>query len=127
MSKYKFRYFKIHDVDCVSQVSISSTAKEIFDYMDEYLENVCTVKGFDPSDDSFDILYKDGSTDCVNSDYDGHHIKRRGIASLVWTNACDNTVYGGWAINEHGVVIPSETIVIADCGITEIEEPVSLV
>ena len=51
---YKYRYFKIHDVGCVLQVSISSTAKEIFDYMDEYLENVRTVKGFDPSDDSFD-------------------------------------------------------------------------
>ena len=124
---YKYRYFKIHDVGCISQVSISSTAKEIFDYMDEYLENIQSVQGFDPSDDSFDILYKDGSTDCVNSDYDGHYIKRRNIASFVWTNACDSVVYGGWAINEHGVVTPSGTVQIADFGITEVEEPVSLV
>ena len=79
------------------------------------------------TDDSFDILYKDGSTDCVNSDYDGHHIKRRNIASFVWTNACDSVVYGGWSINEHGVVTPSGTVQIADFGITEVEEPVSLV
>lgn len=124
---YKYRYFKINDVGCVSQVSISSTIKEIFDYMNEYLENIKSVKGFDPSDDSFDILYKDGTTDCVNSDYDGHHIRKRGIASLVWTNACDSVVYGGWAINEHGVVIPSETVQIANYGITEIEEPNGLV
>lgn len=51
--------------------------------MDEYLENL-PDEWFDGMNDCFYILYKDGTYDCINEEYDGHKIKRINIASIVY-------------------------------------------
>lgn len=113
------RTFLIQDIDCkvdVRQVS----RKEALSYMDEYLENF-PYDWFDRSWATTHILYKDGSYDCVNEDYDGHKIKRQHIASIVFDNECDSVVYGNFEINEYGVVTTSFEEVIADKNIVEVK------
>lgn len=107
------------DVDCDSIVESVSTQKEFFSYVDEYLYNL-QYDWFGGSDDTFEILYKDGSRDYINEEYDGHKIRRNNIISMVYNNACTAIVYGGFSINEYGVVTTSETVNIAKCNLKEI-------
>lgn len=118
--KIKERTFMIEDVDCVSIVEVVSKQKDVFDWLEDYIENM-QYEWFDPCDDSFAILYKDGTTDYIDESYDGHKIRRRGIASMVYNNTCTSIVYGPFAINAYGVVTVSEKEEIADENIRELK------
>ena len=115
----KDRRFLIKDIDCEVLVEVMSR-KEALELLDEYLENL-TYEWFDGSDDCFHILYKDGSCDCINEEYDGHKIKIRDIASIVYDNACTSMVYGNFEINEYGVVTTAFEEKIAEENIIEIK------
>lgn len=117
--KVKERNFRIEDINCVAVVEIVNKQKDIFDAIDEYVEN-CQYEWYDSSDDTFAILYKDGTEDYIGEDYDGHKIRRNNIASMVWNNPCTAVVYGGFEINEYGVVTTSSNVVIAESNLTEI-------
>lgn len=114
------RIFRILDIDCESIVEVRSR-KDLLDYMDEYLDNM-SHDWFDPTNDSFAILYKDGTHDYIDSCYDGHKIKRQHIASMVYTNVCTSIVYGNFEMNRYGVVTPSDVEIIAEENIVEIFE-----
>lgn len=103
--------YLIKDIDCTIIVE-KENKKEILSWMDEYLENM-KYEWFDGSEQMFHILYKDGSYDCINEDYDGHKVKRTNIASIVYDNPCTSMVYGNYEINEYGVVTTSlyETVI----------------
>lgn len=104
--------FKILDIDTNIVVELSNTQKEIFDWMDEYIENL-QYDWYDGSDMSFKILYKDGTEDIIDMDYDGHKVKRNNIKSLVFDNPSTSMAYGTYQINEYGVVNTSDTINIS--------------
>ena len=100
----KTRTFIIKDLDYEMLVEETSR-KEILDYMEEYIENL-SYEWFDGSDTGFNILYKDGSSDSVNVEYDGHKIKKINIQSIVYDNPCSSMTFGKYSINEYGVVSP---------------------
>lgn len=115
----KTRTFLIKDIDATVDVEFT-TRKEMFGYMDEYMENL-EYSWFNPSDDSFAILYKDGSWDFVDDGYDGHKVKKTNIASIVYTNACTYMVYGNFEMNEYGcVTCAMHETTISDTNIEEI-------
>ena len=114
------RTFLIKDIDCTVVVEIAKTRKEVLDWLDQYIENF-EYDFFDPTDDAFAILYKDGTTDHIDAEYDGHKIKRKGIISMVYTNACTDIVFGNFEMNEYGVVTPSEIEIIDNTNIVEIK------
>lgn len=112
------RVFLIRDIQCETIVEITSR-KDVLSWLDEYLENL-PYEWFDGRDDCFHILYKDGTCDCINEEYDGHKIRKQHIASIVYTNACTDMVYGNFEINEYGVVTPAFEEKIATTNIVEI-------
>ena len=113
----KTKTFLIKDIDCEMLVE-ETTRKEILDYMEEYIENL-SYDWFDGSDSGFSILYKDGSSDSVGVDYDGHKIRKINIQSIVYDNPCSSMVFGHYSINEYGVVSPDfETMI--DSNIEEV-------
>ena len=99
----EIRTIHTSDVDTDVEIEIMTRAKDVLDWMDEYIENF-EEDWFDPTDDSFEILYKDGTTDSVDSWYDGHKIRRQGIKSIVYNNPCTYIVYGDYEVNEYGIV-----------------------
>lgn len=115
------RVFLIEDIDSTITVEIMSKQKDIIDCMDEYIENI-EYDWFDASDESFSILYKDGTFDYVDEEYDGHKVKRNNIQSIIDNNPCTYAVYGDFEINEYGVVTVSDSEVIANTNIIEVEE-----
>lgn len=115
----KDRRFLVKDIDCEVIVEVT-TRKEVLEWMDEYLENL-PYEWFDGSNDCFYILYKDGTYDCINEDYDGHKIKRINITSIVYDNAETSMVYGNFEINEYGVVTTAFEEKIAQDNIIEIK------
>lgn len=100
------RRFHIIDIDCTILVEIT-TRKELLSYLEEYTENF-EYDWFDGSDTQFTLLYKDGSYDVVNEEYDGHKIKKQNILSIVYDNPETSMVYGNFEINEYGVVTVAE-------------------
>lgn len=113
----KTKTFLVKDLDCEMFVE-ETTRKEILDYMEEYIENL-NYDWFDGSDSAFAILYKDGSSDCINEEYDGRKIKKTNIESIVYDNPCTSMVFGHYSINECGVVSPEfETMI--DSNIEEV-------
>lgn len=92
----------VKDVECQIEIEIMSKTKDIFDWLDEYVENL-EYEWFDGSDDSFEIIYKDGTVEYIDNSYDGHKIKRRNIKSMLYNNPCTYMVYGDYEINEYGV------------------------
>ena len=119
--KIKERIFRIEDIDAEVMVEVVNRQKDIFDCLDDYMDNF-NEDFFCTEDDSFEILYKNGKTDYISSDWDGHKVRRNSILSMVYNNACTAVVYGNFEINEYGVVYASESEVIADENITEITE-----
>ena len=115
----KDRRFLVKDIDCEVVVEVTSR-KEVLEWMDEYLENL-PYEWFDGSNEHFQILYKVGTYDCINEDYDGHKIRRTNIASIVYDNAETSIVYGNFEINEYGVVTPAFEEKIAQDNIVEIK------
>lgn len=103
--------YRIIDIDC-DVIIENVTRKEALSWLDEFIENY-EFDWCDLSDDSYEILYNDGSRDYINEDYDGHKIKRVNIASIVFNNAETAIVYGGYEINEYGVVSASFEKLIA--------------
>lgn len=97
----KNRYFYIKDVDCTITVEYL-TRKEILSWLDEYAENVKSGFGC-VSDESYEILYNDGTTDFIDESYDGHKIRRQNIAAIVNCNPCTYMVFGHFEMNEYGV------------------------
>ena len=115
----KRRAFNIIDIDCITIVEVSSNKKEIFSWMDEHIENM--MGGWDyADDDSYEILYNDGTYDYVDCCYDGHKIKRNNIKSMVFNNAETSIVFGPFEINEYGVVTVSEEEKISKENIEEV-------
>lgn len=112
------RNFHIEDVDCTVMVELT-TRKDILGYVDELIENI--EYGYDMVDYACTILYNDGSYDYINeNDYDGHHVKRTNIASIVYDNPCTSIVFGNFELNEYGVVTPSFETKIAEENIKEV-------
>ena len=74
--------YLIKDIDCEIIVE-ETTRKEILGYLEQYLENLKN-DWFDASNESFTFLYKDGTIDCINIDYDGHKIKKQNISSSAY-------------------------------------------
>lgn len=99
----EIRTFHIEDVDCTIEIEIMSTQKDVFDWLDQYIENL-KYDWFDATDESFQIFYKDGTTEYIDSSYDGHKIRRQNIKSMVYNNPCTYIVYGEYEVNEYGVV-----------------------
>lgn len=114
----KDRVFLIQDINCKTYVEIVSR-KEVLSWLDNYIDNII-YDWFDGTEDCFQILYKDGSTDYIYEDYDGHKVKRQNIASIVYNNPETSIVYGNFEINEYGVVTPAFEEKIADINIIEI-------
>ena len=114
------RIFKVEDIDCEIIVEVVSKQKDIFDFLDEYIDNL-SYDWFDGSDDSFEILYNDGTSEYISDDYDGHKIRRNNIASMVYNNACTAVVYGKFEVNEYGIVYASADEKIAEQNITEVK------
>ena len=113
------RIFKILDIDCQVVVEIEKTQKEMFSWLDEYIDNL-PYDWFDASDETFEILYKDGTVDIIDQEYDGHKIRRNNIKSFCYNNACSAIVYGAFEINEYGVVYASDVEKIASENIVEV-------
>ena len=86
----------------IIDVAIMTTRKDVLDYVDEYVENL-NNDCFDSTDESFEIIYKDGTSDFVDSFYDGHKIKRQNIKSILYNNPCDYIVFGEYVMNKYGV------------------------
>ena len=123
------RYFFINDIQTTSIVEFE-TRKELLSYLDCYLYNHEMVKeienngGFsniDLMDESYAILYKDGTIDIIDEEYDGHKVKRQNIVSIVYTNASTSIVYGPFEINEYGIVTVSDKIIIDNTNLVEID------
>ena len=113
------RHFMIQDINCISIVEIVSRSKDIFDWLDDYIENL-RYEWFESSDESFSILYKDGTQDYIDENYDGHKIKRQNIQSMIYNNPCTSIVYGTFEINEYGVITTSNIEKISNVNINEI-------
>lgn len=114
----KRRNFLVEDIDCSITVEID-TRKNILSAMDEFVENL-EYDWFDASDEVFEILYKDGTEDRIDEDYDGHKIKRQNIESMVYSNPCTYVVYGNFEMNDYGVVHTAYVESISDVNIKEI-------
>ena len=113
----KTRTFLIKNIDCEMIVE-ETTRKEVLEWMDDYIEN-SVYDWFDGSDQAFLILYKDGTSDFINEEYDGHKVRRTNIASIIYDNPCTSMVFGNYEINEYGVVTTSFEMNINE-GIEEI-------
>ena len=119
MTAKKDRIFNIIDIDADIVVEVVKTRKEVFLWMDDFIENL-QYKWFD-SDDIFMILYDDGTEDYIDRDYDGHKIKKQHISSMVYSNDCTYIAFGNFAINEYGVVTTSLEEEISDFNIKEVK------
>ena len=107
----KVHKYHIIDLDCEIIVE-ETTRKEILSYLDEYLENL--EYGYDMSDFAFHILYTNGKAISIvdNDDTDAHQIRRQNILSMVYDNPSTSMTFGPYAINEYGVVTPSDKMYI---------------
>lgn len=119
MKNLNTRYFFLKDIETTVIVEFARTQKEIFSWLDEMVENL--QYDWFHTDDTFCILYKDGTEEYINSDYDGHKIKRNNIASIVYSNDCSYIVYGNFEINECGVVYTAYDEKIDNSNIVEID------
>lgn len=115
----KDRYFYIKDIHCTITVEYL-TRKEMLSWLDEYAENV--ISGFGcVSDESYEILYNDGTTDFIDESYDGHKIKRQNIAAIVNCNPSTYMVYGHFEMNEYGVASAAFADKIDNTNIIEVD------
>lgn len=102
----KNRYFYIPDIDAVETVEIDSR-KNLLSIVDEAIESINNGMWEDAG--VISILYKDGSFEYIDEEYDGHKIRKINIVSIVWANPETYCVYGGFEVNEWGVVTASAT------------------
>ena len=92
----------LSDVGCIIEIEIMTTIKDVFDWLEQYIENL-NYSWFDSTDESFEIIYKDGKTEYIDSFYDGHKISKINIKSMLYNNPVDYIVYGDYEVNEYGV------------------------
>ena len=126
---FKRRFFYLKNVGCSIKVEQISR-KEMLGWLDDYIACVKENNYYgrdinDTQEDTYEILYKDGTADYIDTDYDGHKVKRTNIVSIVNCNAESNMVYGPYAINEYGVVTTSTTEKI-DNTVEEVNELVNV-
>ena len=118
--KVKERVFKIEDIDCEVTVEVVNRQKDIFDYLDDAIENTDEY-GYDGfGDDTYHIIYADGTEVIVDGYSERSKIKRKGIIAMCFNNDCTAVVYGNFSINEYGVVSASAEIDISDYNIKEV-------
>ena len=115
------RYFYLIDIDSTITVEYGKNKKDVLSWLDEFIDNLPYDWFY--SDDTFQILYKDGTTDYIDIGYDGHKIRRQHIESIVYSNDCTYIVYGNIEMNECGVVYPAFLETIADYNILEVDNP----
>ena len=114
------RYFYIKDVECTTTVSYT-TRKELLDLLDNILNNrYDTYEFMEDVGACFHIMYKDGTEDIVDMFYDGHKIKKINIASIVYTDATENLVYGNFEVSECGSVSASLIEKIDNINVVEV-------
>lgn len=118
-SIYRRKYFLIKDLDCkiiVEETSRKDILRDLDYYIEavnDYNENPNGILSI-PDEEVFSILYTDGSEDRIDCEYDGHHVKRTGIVSIVYDNPMSSVVFGPYSINDSGVVTPSFDMEIDD-------------
>ena len=106
----KKKEYYVADVDTWIDVWETKKQKEILDVLDESLEmeklwidgNPHVCNPFE--DDSFYILYNDGSSYCKMDGIEDGVYKKKNIKAIVYSNACDTWVYGEYEVNEYGIV-----------------------
>ena len=114
------RYFYIKDVECTTTISYT-TRKELLWLLDNILNNrYDTFEFMEDEGACFHIMYKDGSEDVIDMFYDGHKIKKINIASIVYTDATENLVYGDFEVSECGSVGASLTEKIDNTNVVEV-------
>lgn len=119
MKSLQTRYFFLKDISTTVVVEFERTQKQIFAWLDEMIDNL--PYDWFHTDDTFCILYKDGTEEYIDSEYDGHKIKRNNISSIVYSNDCSYIVYGNFEMNECGVVYPSLVEKVESENIVEID------
>jgi len=116
-STKKNRNFRIIDLDCDVTVEFA-TRKWLFECIEDYIESL--GYGYDMSDAAYEILYKDGTIDYINEEYDGHKIRKTNIASIIEHNPCTDVVYGNFEMNEYGATVTAFETTISNENIMEI-------
>ncbi len=105
MKKANRKVYRIEDDGFETEVYIeTATRRELLDLLDD------TINSWNLGancDDVFEILYKDGTTEYINQEYDGHKIRRTGIASIVYDNMYNYMTYGPIEFNMCGFVKPA--------------------
>ena len=119
MTKRTDRTFLIKDMDCKIVCEMDSR-KHLLGFLSDYVDSF-EYEWFDPSDDSYEILYDDGTYDFIDEEYDGHKIRKQHIASIVYSNPNTYVIYGNFEMNEYGVVHTSFNEVIDNTNIEEIK------
>lgn len=113
MAKMENRYFYMKDIGCVVTVEYA-TRKEMLEWIADYVKN--------PNpDETYMVMYTDGSSDYINEEYDGHHIKRQNIVSILNCNPSTYVVYGHFGMNEAGCAYPAVEDKIDDTNIIEVD------
>ena len=121
----KDRYFFIKDIECTIIVE-SMSRKRLLYWLDDYVEcinqnNQYHTNIYDVEDETYEILYTDGTTDYIDCNYDGHKIKRINIVSIVNSNANSYIVYGNFEVSETGVIYAAAEEKIDDTNIVEVD------
>lgn len=109
--------YKIVDLD-VNIIVEHFSRKYLLSSIDDYIENI--QYGYEDADTTYSILYADGTTDYIDSEYDGHKIRKINIVSIIENNSCTSIVFGGYEINDCGVVSTSDKISIDTSNIVQI-------
>lgn len=102
----KVKKYWIEDIE-MNIIVEETTRKNILGFLSDYIDNF-GYDFYDPSDESFVILYKDGSIDFIDEGYDGHKIRKQNILSMVYTNPETCMTFGNYEVNEYGVVTVAE-------------------
>ena len=113
------RYFYMKDIEC-SIIVEHCTRREILSWLDEYAEMVTSGYGY-AKDDTYEILYNDGTTDYIDENYDGHKIRKQNIAAIVNSNASTYMTYGKYEVSETGVVYAAFEEKIDNTNIIEVD------
>ena len=114
----KDRYFFMKDIEATIIVE-HTTKKDLLSWLAEYVEMITGGYGY-AKDDTYEILYTDGTTDYINEEYDGHKIRKTNIAAIVNSNASTYLTYGKYEVSETGVVYAAFDEKIDNTNIVEI-------
>lgn len=121
----KRRYFYMKDIECTIKVE-EITRKEMLSWLDDFTKcvlenNYYKSRFYYVEDDVYEILYKDGTTDYIDENYDGHKIRKQNIAAIVNSNAESYMTYGKYEVSETGAVYAAFEEKIDDTNIIEVD------